>query len=351
MSSKPTVTVNLTIFVGSRHEGYGETGMAHLLEHMVFKGTPTHPDSPQGAAGARRPIQRHHLGRPHQLLRDHAGHATTTWSSRCDSKPTAWSTASSKREDLISEMTVVRNEFERGENSPGNAAQPADDGRRLRVAQLRQDRRSATAPTSSACRSSKLQAFYNKYYQPDNAMLVVAGKFDEAKALELIEKYFGAIPKPEAQARQDLHRRAGAGRRTRSVTLRRVGDVGAGRMRSITFRLGRPSRYRALLECSADVLDSAPSGRLYKALVETAQGHQRRRRRGAAGTTRACSKSMPKFAKATRSTTLRDIMLDSHRESRRQDRSREEEVERAKQQILKAARTGGGRYQRASPWS
>src|SRR5262245_46769360 len=43
-SSKPTVTVNITYFVGSRHEGYGETGMAHLLEHMIFKGTPTHPD-------------------------------------------------------------------------------------------------------------------------------------------------------------------------------------------------------------------------------------------------------------------------------------------------------------------
>ena len=45
--SKPTVTVNLTIFVGSRHEGYGEAGMAHLLEHMVFKGTPTHPKIPK----------------------------------------------------------------------------------------------------------------------------------------------------------------------------------------------------------------------------------------------------------------------------------------------------------------
>src|SRR5215469_1494172 len=42
-ASKPTVTVNVTYFVGSRHEGYGETGMAHLLEHMMFKGTKTHP--------------------------------------------------------------------------------------------------------------------------------------------------------------------------------------------------------------------------------------------------------------------------------------------------------------------
>ena len=45
--SKPTATVNITYLVGSRHEGYGETGMAHLLEHMVFKGTPGHPNIPQ----------------------------------------------------------------------------------------------------------------------------------------------------------------------------------------------------------------------------------------------------------------------------------------------------------------
>src|SRR2546427_5307039 len=45
--SNPKVTVNMTYLVGSRHEGYGETGMAHLLEHMLFKGTPTHPDVPK----------------------------------------------------------------------------------------------------------------------------------------------------------------------------------------------------------------------------------------------------------------------------------------------------------------
>ncbi len=45
--SRPTVTVNMTVLVGSRNEGYGETGMAHLLEHMVFKGTPNHPLVPK----------------------------------------------------------------------------------------------------------------------------------------------------------------------------------------------------------------------------------------------------------------------------------------------------------------
>ena len=45
--SKQTITVNITYLVGSKHENYGETGMAHLLEHLVFKGTPNHPNIPQ----------------------------------------------------------------------------------------------------------------------------------------------------------------------------------------------------------------------------------------------------------------------------------------------------------------
>ena len=45
--TKETITVNVTYLVGSAHESYGETGMAHLLEHLVFKGTPKHPNIPQ----------------------------------------------------------------------------------------------------------------------------------------------------------------------------------------------------------------------------------------------------------------------------------------------------------------
>ena len=111
--------------------------MAHLLEHMVFKGTPTHPDIPKalkehgaqfnGTTSSTAPTTSRRCRPP-----------TRTWSSPSSSKPTGWSTASIKREDLVTEMTVVRNEFEMGENSPESRPRPADDGRRLRVAQLRQ---------------------------------------------------------------------------------------------------------------------------------------------------------------------------------------------------------------------
>ena len=68
-ASKPTVTVNVTYLVGSRHENYGETGMAHLLEHLMFKGTPKHPRHHAQVQRPRHAVQRHHVARPHQLLR------------------------------------------------------------------------------------------------------------------------------------------------------------------------------------------------------------------------------------------------------------------------------------------
>src|SRR5947208_9826004 len=123
-ASRPTITVNLTVLVGSRHEGYGETGMAHLLEHMVFKGTPTFRDVPKA-------------------LRDHGSQFNgTTNVDRTNYFETMPATDENlefgirieadrlvnsfvKREDLVSEMTVVRNEFESGQNSPqGILSQP-----------------------------------------------------------------------------------------------------------------------------------------------------------------------------------------------------------------------------------
>ena len=117
--SKSTVTVNITYLVGSRHEGYGETGMAHLLEHMLFKGSPQHPNIPQELhrTTARAPNGTTWYDRTNyfETLRRHA---TRTSSGRSTSRPTAWSTASSPPEDLQVRVLVVRNEFEIGENSP-----------------------------------------------------------------------------------------------------------------------------------------------------------------------------------------------------------------------------------------
>ena len=87
--SKPKVTVNMTYLVGSRHEGYGETGMAHLLEHMLFKADQDRPGHQEGAHRPRRRLQRHHLVRPHQLLRDRHRDRREPQAGRSASKPTA----------------------------------------------------------------------------------------------------------------------------------------------------------------------------------------------------------------------------------------------------------------------
>ena len=91
--SKPEITVNMTIFVGSRHEGYGETGMAHLLEHLMFKGTPTNPRHPQGHERSWcDELQWNDVVRSNQLLRNAAGHVMKIWNGRSAWKPIDWST-------------------------------------------------------------------------------------------------------------------------------------------------------------------------------------------------------------------------------------------------------------------
>ncbi len=100
--SQPTVTVNLTVFVGSRHEGYGEAGMAHLLEHMVFKGTPDAPGKFRKALQERgASFNGTHLGRPHELLRNAAGQRRQPGVRDCTWKPTGWSTASSSTKTCV----------------------------------------------------------------------------------------------------------------------------------------------------------------------------------------------------------------------------------------------------------
>jgi len=265
-ASKPIVTVNLTVFVGSRHEGYGETGMAHLLEHMVFKGTPLHPNVPKA-------------------LRDHgAGNRFngTTWVDRTNYYETMPSSDENlefgirleadrmmnsfiKREDLASEMTVVRNEFESGENSPERILAQ----RAMAVAYEWHNYGKSTIGNRSDIEKvpvENLRAFYTKFYQPDNAMLVVAGQFDEKKALQFIGKYFGALKKPEREL-PNTYTQEPAQDGERNVTLRRVGNVGAV---GVVYHI--PAGVHpdfAALEVLEDTLTSEPSGRLYKALIES----------------------------------------------------------------------------------
>jgi zinc protease len=261
--SKPTVLVNITYLVGSRLEGYGETGMAHLLEHMLFKGTKSRPDI-------------------WKLLQDHGAHFNgTTWWDRTnyfEEMPASIENlefalaleadrmVGSKiaAEDLAKEFSVVRNEFEKTENSPDIVL---EDKMLAAAYQWHNYGKSTIGSRSDIERVpiENLRAFYRRYYQPDNALLIVAGKFDEKRTLELVAKYFGEIPRPgrklaptwTVEPVQDGERQ---------VTLRRAGDVAI--ISLVYHGVAGADPDKVAEDAIVDILTNKPSGRLYKALVE-----------------------------------------------------------------------------------
>ncbi len=264
--SRPTVTVNCTIFVGSRHEGYGEAGMAHLLEHMVFKGTPDHPDIPKA------------------LKERGAQFNGTTWLDRTNYYETLPASDENlefairleadrmvnsliRGEDLASEMTVVRNEFERGENSPFRILM-----QRMMAASFEWHNYGKSTIGNRAdierVPVDNLRDFYKRFYQPDNAMVIVAGKFEPENALKLVQKHFGAIPAPTRKL-NDTYTEEPAQDGERLVTLSRVGEVPlAGAMYHIPA--GSHPDFAAV-DVLATVMAANSSGRLYDSLVKKRQ--------------------------------------------------------------------------------
>ena len=267
--SKPTITVNVTYLVGSRHENYGETGMAHLLEHLLFKGTPKNPtiDKEFNKRGMRINGTTS-LDRTNYYEQFQASDDNLEWALQMEADRMVNSFVAKK--DLDSEMTVVRNEFEQGENSPFRVLLK----RTQSVAFDWHNYGNSTIGNRSDIENVKienLQAFYRRYYQPDNAVLLVAGKFDEARTLQWIAKYFGVLAKPKRvlaklwtiEPTQDGER---------SFFVRRKGDI-----QIVLNAYKIPSGLHADIDAVAfvnSVLTEAPSGRLHKALVETGKAAQ-----------------------------------------------------------------------------
>lgn len=261
--SSSNVTVNITYFVGSRHEGRGEKGMAHLLEHMVFKGTPTFTD-------------------PWKSLQDHGANFNgTTWTDRTNYYETLVASDENLNfalqleadrmvnsfidaKALEKEMTVVRNEFEMGENNPFGVLMKELFAKAYTWHPYR-DSTIGNRSDIERVPADNLRAFYKTYYRPANSMLVVAGKFDPAKALELINKYFAGIPNPEqpiANTWTDEPTQDGP----RFVEVRREGSqVSVGALYHTPAGSHIDSTAATIL---GQVLGNRPSGRLYKALVE-----------------------------------------------------------------------------------
>ena len=259
-----TMTVNITYLVGSRQEGYGETGMAHLLEHLMFRGTKRVPNI-KGA------FQERGIRYNGSTSFDRTNYFGTfpasakTLAFVLDAEADRMVNAPIARKDLDAEMTVVRNEFESGENSPFTVLRE----RVAASAYLWHGYGRAIIGARSDIENvpiERLRAFYRYYYQPDNAVLLISGRIDESAALRLAHKSFGAIPRPArkligtytVEPTQD-------GERT--VTLRRSGDV---QIVSALYHVppGTHPEYAAI-DVLVAVLNNVPGGRLHKALVET----------------------------------------------------------------------------------
>ena len=220
--SQETQTVNITYHVGSKHENYGETGMAHLLEHLVFKGTPNHPNIPKELTdrGAE-PNGTTWTDRTNYFETFSASDENLEWALELEADRMINSFIA--KEDLDSEMTVVRNELENGDNNPIRVLLQ----RMGAVAMDWHNYGKSTIGARSDLENvdiSNLQAFYRKYYQPDNATLIVAGKIDVDKTLSLIKKHYGSIKKPK-RVLPELYTEEPIQDGERSVTIRRAGDV------------------------------------------------------------------------------------------------------------------------------
>ncbi len=266
--SKPQITVNITYLVGSRHEAYGETGMAHLLEHLLFQGTPDHPDIPQELSerGAQ-PNGTTYYDRTNYYEIFPASDDNLEWALGLEADRMVNSFVSG--DDLASEMTVVRNEMESGENDPFGILME----RVLSTQYLWHNYGKSTIGARSDIENmpiERLQGFYRKYYQPDNAMLVVAGNFDEALALDLIVEKFASIPRPDRQTDNILwptYTAEPTQDGERSVTLRRVGETPVA-ISSYHVPAGGHEDFAPIAVLSF-VLGDTPSGRLYSSLVES----------------------------------------------------------------------------------
>ncbi len=219
--ARPEITVNITYLVGSRHEGYGETGMAHLLEHLDFIETTTGRQiKNELTARATNWNGTTSYDRTNYYETIPSNDQSLKWA--LDMEADRMVNVKFTQKILDTEMTVVRNEFERGENSPQSILRERVEA----TAYLWHNYGKSTIGSKDDLEHvpvARPEAFHKKYYRPDNAVLVITGRLDESKALGFVADAFGKIPKP-AQPVEPTYTVEPAQDGERYVELRRVGQ-------------------------------------------------------------------------------------------------------------------------------
>jgi zinc protease len=264
-SGSSAITVNIVYLVGSRHEGYGESGMAHLLEHLNFI-TSTHNRN------IKKELEDHgarwngttDYDRTNYFETVNASDENLRWA--LDLEAERMVNMRMEKALLDTEMTVVRNEFERGENN----VQSVLEERVYSTAYLWHNYGKSVIGSRVDIERvpiDRLAAFKKKYYQPDNAILVVSGQIDPTKTLGMIAGTLGVIPRP-ARKLDETYTVEPPQDGERTVELRRVGK---GKNLIIAFHgpaMAHPDA--ASLEVMAGILSGRGGiGRLDRALVDT----------------------------------------------------------------------------------
>jgi zinc protease len=282
----PVVTVCVLYRVGSRNEAVGHTGATHLLEHMMFKGTPTF-NKDRGTQVAA------------TLQKIGADFNATTWYDRTNYYETVPSDrlelalqleADRMRnsfiadEDRQSEMTVVRNELERGQNEPMIVLDEAVYAAAFREHPYHHPTIGWRADVENVP-TARLKEFYDTFYHPNNATLIVVGDFDEREALSLVEKYYGPLA-ATAEPVPEVYTDEPAQEGERRLVVRRAGELalvqiawhtpsvlGETRVLSnaeLAERAKEPTRENDIypLVVLSAAMSNGVTSRLYQALVE-----------------------------------------------------------------------------------
>jgi zinc protease len=221
----PVVTVMVLYKVGSRNEAVGYTGSTHLLEHMMFKGTPTFNKESNTQIAA-------------TLQKIGAAFNATTWYDRTNYFETVPSDqlemtikleADRMRNSLIadtdrqSEMTVVRNELERGQNEPSEVLDEAVYAAAFREHPYHHPTIGWRADVEGVP-TSRLKEFYDTFYHPNNATVILVGDFERAQALQLIQENFGAYSTP-AHPIPEVYTEEPPQQGERRLVIRRAGEL------------------------------------------------------------------------------------------------------------------------------
>ncbi|SFD98991.1 M16 family metallopeptidase [Flavobacterium phragmitis] len=270
-NASPVATVQIVYRVGSKHEVLGNTGSTHLLEHLMFKGTPTFN-------------KKNKTSIPDVLQNNGAQINATTWYDRTNYYETLPSdkielalqieadrmrNSLLLKEDKDAEMTVVRNEFERGENNPNSLL----DKEIWASAYIAHPYHHSTIGWKSDIEKAPIEVlknFYNTYYWPDNATLTIIGDFRKENVFELIEKYFGKItkaphvmPQPYTEEPQQYG--------PRKIVVRKPGELG---VVNKAYKIpGALNEDLPALNILAQIIGNGPSAILNKTFVDTRLGN------------------------------------------------------------------------------